>query len=65
VARWTLAGIKNKFPVLKIILPVSSPKIPCCDLQGISSKVAELSADSMVIHAAWADSGEIPCIFPC
>jgi hypothetical protein len=38
--------VKNKFPVLKIILPVSSPKIPCCDLQGISSKVAELSADS-------------------
>jgi hypothetical protein len=40
------AGIKNKFPVLKIILPVSSPKIPCCDLQGISSKVVELSAGS-------------------
>jgi hypothetical protein len=46
------AGFKNKFPVLKIILPVSSPKFPVAICKESHRKWPNYRLMPAMIHAA-------------
>jgi len=56
---------RTKFPVLKIVFRVPSPKIPCSNVQGISLKVLVFSALLRSIRSyKWVALKNFPVFFP-